>query len=164
MGSRAMRESSADLAKGLVEAAGAAGVTLACAESCTGGLVAGAITDVPGSSAVFKGGVVAYWPEAKSAVLGVPAELIERCGVVSEEVAAAMAQGARELFSCDAAVATTGVAGPGGGRPDCPVGTVCFGLAGAGGVRTCTTVRGSARGEVRELAVRHALELLMEAV
>lgn len=151
-------------AKSLVEAACAAGVTLGCAESCTGGLVAGAITDVPGSSAVFKGGVVAYWPEAKSAVLGVPPALIERCGVVSEEVAAAMAKGARELFSCDVAVATTGIAGPGGGQPGCPVGTVCFGLADADGTRACTTMRGGARDEVRELAVRHALELLMEAV
>ncbi len=159
-----MERSSADMARCLVEKAAAAGVTLGCAESCTGGLVAGAITDVPGSSAVLKGGVVAYWPQVKSEVLGVPAELIERCGVVSEEVAAAMAQGVRELLSCDVALSTTGVAGPGGGEPGCPVGTVCFGVASADGVRTCTTVRGATREEVRGRAVLHALELLMETV
>lgn len=159
-----MMGNSAELAKRLVIAAGAAGVTLACAESCTGGLIAGAITDVPGSSAVLKGGVVAYWPEAKASVLGVPPALIERCGVISEEVAAAMAKGARELFSCDVAVATTGIAGPGGAEPGRPVGTVCFGLADASSVRTCTTLRGTTRAEVRELAVQHALELLLEAV
>ena len=158
-----MGGSSAELAKRLVEAAGAAGVTIACAESCTGGLVAAKITDVPGASAVFKGGVVSYWEKVKSGVLGVPAGLIERCGVVSEEVASAMAEGARELLACDFAVATTGVAGPGGGQPGCPVGTVCFGLAGPGFVRAETTCQGSSRTEVRALAVEHAIGLLLAA-
>ncbi len=159
-----MAKDNAALARELVEAAGAAGATLACAESCTGGLVAGAITDVAGASAVFKGGVVAYWAQTKSDVLGVPAQLVERCGVVSEEVAMSMAQGARKLLSCDIAVATTGIAGPGGAQPGRPVGTVCFGLADANGTRACTTVRGQTRAEVRELAVHRALGLLMEAL
>lgn len=153
------------LARRLVEEAAARGRTVGCAESCTGGLVAGAITDVPGSSAVLKGGVVAYWPEVKSDVLGVPEELIGRYGVVSEECAASMAQGARELLCCDVAVATTGIAGPGGAQPGRPVGTVCFAVADAGGVRACTALwEGHARGEVRELATCRALGLLLETL
>lgn len=100
------------------------GLTLSCAESCTGGLIAKRITDLPGSSAALVGGVVTYQTETKTTLLGVPAELIERHGVVSAEVAAAMAQGVRRVLGSDLAVATTGYAGPGGGTESEPVGTV----------------------------------------
>ena len=112
--------------------------TLAVAESCTGGLVAKSLTDVAGSSDVFLGGVVAYSNASKTALLGVPAALVAEHGAVSEPVAAAMAQGARERFAAAVAVATTGVAGPGGGTAHKPVGLVCFGLADGAGARAWT--------------------------
>ena len=100
------------------------GLTLATAESCTGGLVAARLTAVPGSSDVFVGGIVSYANEVKTAELGVPAALIEEHGAVSAEVAEAMARGARERLGVDVAVAVTGVAGPGGGTEEKPVGLV----------------------------------------
>jgi nicotinamide-nucleotide amidase len=102
------------------------GWTLAAAESCTGGLVAARLTDIPGASDVFVGGVVAYSDRVKREELGVPAATIETHGAVSAEVAAAMAHGARERLQADVAVAVTGVAGPGGGTPEKPVGLVHF--------------------------------------
>jgi nicotinamide-nucleotide amidase len=100
------------------------GLTLATAESCTGGLVAARLTSVPGSSEVFLGAVVAYADAVKAAELGVPTSVLERYGAVSAEVAAAMAAGAREGLRADVAVAVTGVAGPGGGTKQKPVGLV----------------------------------------
>jgi nicotinamide-nucleotide amidase len=105
--------------------------TVAVAESCSGGLVAQKLTDVPGSSAYFKGGVVAYANSAKRDLLGVPPDLLDRYGAVSDEVARAMAEGARARFRTDLAVATTGIAGPGGGSPDKPLGLVHIALADA---------------------------------
>jgi competence/damage-inducible protein CinA-like protein len=102
----------------------AQGLTLATAESCTGGLVAAGLTSVPGSSDVFLGGVVTYANEVKARELGVPVELLQRHGAVSAEVAEAMAAGARERFGANVAVSVTGVAGPGGGTPEKPVGLV----------------------------------------
>lgn len=102
----------------------ARGLTLSTAESCTGGMVAARLTSVPGASDVFRGSVVAYADDVKAAALGVPAALIAEHGAVSAEVAAAMAEGARERLGTDVAVAVTGVAGPGGGTPEKPVGLV----------------------------------------
>ena len=104
-------------------------LTVSTAESCTGGLIASSIVDVPGASAVFPGGAVTYAPSVKTALLGVPEELIEKRGVVSAEVAAAMAEGAKKRFGTDLAVSVTGVAGPDGGTPDAPVGCVYIGVA-----------------------------------
>jgi nicotinamide-nucleotide amidase len=103
--------------------------TIAFAESCTGGLCAARLTDLSGSSKVLQGGVIAYSNAAKVELLGVPESLLEAHGAVSEQVAAAMAAGARERFSADCAIATTGIAGPAGGSDEKPVGTVCFALA-----------------------------------
>lgn len=108
------------------------GTTVATAESCTGGLIAKLLTDRPGSSDWFAGGIVSYSNTAKQKLLAVPAELIARCGAVSEPVAAAMAEGARAALSADLAVAVTGIAGPGGGSAEKPVGTVWIAWAGAG--------------------------------
>jgi nicotinamide-nucleotide amidase len=111
----------------------ARGVTVGLAESCTGGLVGHRLTNVPGSSTYFRGGIAAYANAVKEDILGVPRALLERHGAVSEEVAAAMAEGARRALGVDVAVATTGVAGPDGGSAEKPVGTVCIGLAAADG-------------------------------
>src|ERR687894_2174634 len=107
----------------------AAGYKLATAESCTGGLIAGALTEVPGSSSVVERGFVTYSNEAKTELLGVPAELIARHGAVSESVARAMAEGALARSRADVAVAITGIAGPGGATATKPVGLVHFALA-----------------------------------
>lgn len=130
------------------------GRTLALAESCTGGLLAARLTDVPGSSAVLRGGVVAYANEAKTALLGVDRALLQQHGAVSEAVALAMANGARRHFAADVAVATTGIAGPGGGSAQKPVGTVCFALATAADARAWTVaIPDLGRTFVRDRAV-----------
>jgi nicotinamide-nucleotide amidase len=108
----------------LIDICRAKGLTLATAESCTGGLIAGLITSVGGSSDVFEAGFVTYSNRAKSRMVGVPAALVERVGAVSEEVARAMAEGALDASEADIAVAVTGIAGPGGGSAEKPVGLV----------------------------------------
>jgi PncC family amidohydrolase len=112
------------------------GRTVAVAESCTGGLVGHRLTQVPGSSAAFLGGVIAYHNAVKQRVLGVPAEVLEREGAVSEASALAMAEGARQLLGADVAVAVTGIAGPSGGSDDKPVGLTYVALSGSDS-RTC---------------------------
>lgn len=149
-----------DAACSVLEAARARNVTLGTAESCTGGLVAAALTSVSGSSRSVAGGVVSYMPEVKERTLGVPGETMAICGVVSSETAAAMAQGACKTLGVDYAVSTTGVAGPGGGDECNPVGTVWFGAAGPNGVHTERRVFAGNRAEVRAQAVDHALGLL----
>jgi nicotinamide-nucleotide amidase len=118
-----------DEAASLLDACRAKAVKLATAESCTGGLIAAALTAIAGSSDVVERGFVTYSNEAKIELLGVPAELIETAGAVSEPVAQRMAEGALQRSHADIAVAVTGVAGPGGGSAEKPVGVVCFGLA-----------------------------------
>jgi nicotinamide-nucleotide amidase len=137
------------------------GMLLATAESCTGGGAAQAVTEIAGSSGWFERGFVTYSNEAKSELLGVPAELIARHGAVSEEVAAAMAAGALAHSAAQVALSTTGIAGPGGAVAGKPVGTVCFGWAGPQGVRTERLVFGGDRRAVREQAVTHSLQGLL---
>jgi nicotinamide-nucleotide amidase len=110
-----------------------AGATIATAESCTGGLVAARLTAVPGASEAFRGGAVAYADGVKEGLLGVPAEILRQHGAVSAETATAMARGARDVFGADVAVAVTGIAGPGGGTPEKPVGLVYVHVAAPGG-------------------------------
>lgn len=139
----------------------AAGLMLATAESCTGGLIAGALTEIAGSSSVVERGFVTYSNEAKTELLSVPAELIDRLGAVSAEVAEAMAVGAVGHSRADVAVAVTGIAGPGGETPGKPVGLIYFGIARRGGtVRHERHVFPGGRSEVRLAAVRAALALL----
>ncbi len=148
----------------LVAACREKGVTVATAESCTGGLVAGRITSVPGASAVFVGGVVSYANAVKRDVLGVPQEVLDRVGAVSAECAEAMARGARARLKAGMAVSVTGIAGPDGGTPQKPVGLVYLGVATAAGVRTeCLRLSGD-REAIRRQAVERALGLLLEAV
>jgi nicotinamide-nucleotide amidase len=142
-----------------------AGRRIATAESCTAGLVAARLTDIPGSSGYVAGGVVAYSNEAKSAMLDVDAELIESYGAVSEPVAEAMARGALGRFSADTAVATTGIAGPGGGTKDKPVGTVCFSVMLADGpTLTRTLLLPGNRSDVRDRSTTVAMHLLRRAL
>lgn len=150
----------------LVRLASAAGVTLGTAESCTGGLVAGCLTAVPGSSAVVRGGVVSYAIPVKQAVLGVTDEVVETpgVGVVSGACAEQMAEGARRVLGSDVAVSVTGIAGPGGEEPGKPVGTVWLGLSTPRGTHSECHLFSGDRASVRLEAVRRAVELLHEGV
>ena len=141
----------------VLEQCRARGLTLGTAESCTGGLVAARLTSVPGSSDVFHGGVVAYDNTMKEALLGVPADLLASHGAVSAEVAGAMAHGARERLGVDVAVSVTGVAGPGGGTPEKPVGLVFFHVAGPTGE---TSLRFEIPGEREWIRARAAVVAL----
>ncbi|WP_414897635.1 CinA family protein [Rhodovulum sp. YEN HP10] len=162
-----------DKAAPLIAGARAAGLVIATAESCTGGMISAAITDVPGSSAVFDRGFVTYSNAAKQAMLGVLSETLEAHGAVSEEVAAEMASGALAHSAADLAVAVTGIAGPGGSEFK-PEGRVCFGLArrradagAVSGIETLTeTVEFGALGRdrVRAATRDHALALLLAAL
>ena len=137
------------------------GLTLGCAESCTGGLIAKRFTDLPGASAVFRGGVVSYASAVKAEVLGVAPALLEEYGAVSEPVARAMAQGARQVLGCDLAVATTGVAGPDPDDRGNPVGLVFVALAGPEGtyVKRLESPTGG-RPRIRNVAASHAFNLV----
>ena len=137
------------------------GRTIAVAESCTGGLMAARLTERPGSSTYFLGGVVAYSNDAKVSVVGVDAELIERVGAVSNEVAEALAKGAIERFNADIGVGITGIAGPDGGTEEKPVGTVCFSVAARTGARLTRGTRlPGGRSDVRERSTTVALHLV----
>ena len=150
------------LAARLGERALASRVMLATAESCTGGLVAGAITDIAGSSAWFERGFVTYSNRAKMEELGVDPDIIARHGAVSGETAKAMAQGARAASGAQWAVAVTGIAGPAGGSPAKPVGTVWFAWAGPRGVETLHRRLEGDRAAVRTASVAIALQGLVD--
>ncbi len=154
-----------DRAEALLAAARAARARIATAESCTGGMVAAAITDVPGSSDIFDRGFVTYSNAAKRAMLGVRAETLLAHGAVSEQVAREMAEGALARSDATLAVAITGIAGPGGSEFK-PEGRVCFGLARRGAPVRVETVDFGARGRanVRAAARDHALDLLIGAL
>jgi nicotinamide-nucleotide amidase len=147
----------------VIAALEARGWRMATAESCTGGLIAAAVTDVTGASAVFDRGFVTYSNAAKVAMLGVAPETLEIHGAVSEAVAVEMARGALARSEADVAVSVTGIAGPGGSEFK-PEGRVCFGLATAAGV-TVETVEFGPRGRdaVRRASVEHALKLVLAA-
>ena len=152
-----------DLQKPVLEALKERRLTVATAESCTGGLVAGALTDRGGSSAVFKGGVVSYWTEVKRDVLGVSRETLDCYGAVSPQTAEEMAQRTRALMGSDLGIAVTGVAGPDRDERGNPVG--CVYLALSDGEQT--VVRrlpdpGTERGEIRRNAVEYALRMILE--
>lgn len=154
------------LASDVVERLSSAGGVLAAAESCTGGLVAGAITAIPGSSTVFDRGWVTYANAAKVEALGVAESLITQHGAVSQEVAGAMAAGALARSGASIAISTTGIAGPGGGSGEKPVGLVWFGMAQADGRRRTTSqvFQGLDRDGVRLASVGFALRWLLESV
>ncbi len=147
----------------LADALRARGETMATAESCTGGLIAGACTELSGSSDWLERGFVTYSNAAKTALLGVPATLIDAHGAVSEPVARAMAAGALAHAPVQWAVAVTGVAGPSGGSPEKPVGTVWFGWATPWGVTTERCQFDGDRAAVRQAAVAYALHGLVKA-
>ncbi|WJY20876.1 CinA family protein [Fontisubflavum oceani] len=150
-------------AEAVLQAFKARGWMLATAESCTGGLIAGAITDIAGSSAVLDRGFVTYTNRAKIEMLGVRPGTLDRFGAVSEQVAAEMATGALARSSADVAISVTGIAGPGGSDHK-PEGRVCFGLATSTSVTTEQVDFGAlGRAEVRAASVTHALALVLEA-
>jgi nicotinamide-nucleotide amidase len=152
------------LAEAVLAACRARHLQLATAESCTGGMVAAALTDIAGSSDVLERGIVSYSNAAKSELLAVPPALIAAHGAVSAEVARAMAEGALAKAPVDLAVAVTGVAGPGGGSAAKPVGLVWFGIGRKGGaVKSESRVFRGDRAAVRLAATRRALELLLAA-
>ena len=153
------------LAAQVLRACEARGWMLATAESCTGGMVAAALTDIPGSSAVVERGFVTYSNAAKAECLGVPVSLIETHGAVSEPVARAMATGALAHSPADLAVAVTGIAGPGGGSAQKPEGLVHFACARRGGATTHARIEFGAvgRDRVRAASVQQALEMLLSA-
>ena len=142
-----------------------AGHRIATAESCTAGLLSARLTELPGSSSYVAGGVVAYADEAKVELLGVDPELIDAHGAVSEPVAEAMAEGALRRFRADTAIAITGIAGPGGGTEDKPVGTVCFSVLVAGGRTLTRNARlPGDRADIRERSTTVAMHLLRRAL
>jgi nicotinamide-nucleotide amidase len=154
---------SGDLAELVLDRLAARQWRVAVAESCTGGLVAGRLTAVPGSSRVFLGGIVAYHDEVKSSLLGVPEEWIRTHGAVSDEVVRAMARGAAQRLGAEVAVAVSGVAGPGGGTPTKPVGLVWFGLHSPQGEWSWSERFSGGRDEVRERSAQYALQRLADA-
>ena len=148
----------------LLEMAKDRGIVIALAESCTGGLIAGAITDVAGSSAIFDRGFVTYTNAAKMQMLGVLSDTLDDFGAVSEEVAREMAQGAFDNSDAQIALSVTGIAGPGGSEHK-PEGRVCFGVATGDGMHTETVEFGAiGRAQVRAATVDHALDLLLAGV
>ena len=156
-------EDEADLAAVVLEKLRSLGLKLAVAESCTGGMLGERITSIPGSSDVFLGGIIAYHNDVKVKALGVRAGDIERYGAVSEQVALQMASGVRERMGADVGVAVTGIAGPGGGTPDKPVGLVWISVHGSDAKARRFHVGGD-RAEIRQRAAQAALEMVRRAL
>ena len=138
------------------------GKTLATAESCTGGRIAEAIIAVPGASNYFKGGIICYTNEIKEKLLHVSHETLEAKTAVSEEVAIQMVQGACDALNVDYAIAATGIAGPGGGTPEIPVGTIWLAYGGGNDIRTCKLTEDEGRDINLAIATRKALKLFLE--
>ncbi len=151
------------LARTVGEQLRARGLTIATAESCTGGAVAAALAAIPGASDYLHGGIVAYHAEVKARLLGVSATLLARDGVVSAACALAMAHGARAACGADIGVATTGIAGPGGAEPSKPVGLVHLAISWPGGERTSQKIYHGDRMTVISAAVFDALELVISS-
>lgn len=154
------------LASDVLDALKANGKMVATAESCTGGLICGVLTDIAGSSAAVERGFVTYSNEAKTELLGVPADMIRKHGAVSSEVAVAMADGAVSRSGADIAVSVTGIAGPGGGSEHKPVGTVYVALAGIGSNTSCVKClfENDNRKTVRLKTVQIALNSILNAL
>lgn len=155
-------EAPGELVAAIIRQAAAQSLTLGLAESCTGGLIAKWLTDPAGASAAFLGGVVAYANSVKEKVLGVRAETLAKYGAVSAETAREMASGARRVLGVDLALSITGIAGPAGGSPEKPVGTVWIGLADGTGTRAEQFRFDGERSLVRARAAEAALELLWQ--
>jgi PncC family amidohydrolase len=149
-------------ARDIIEAATKHKVTIATAESCTGGKVAAALTAIPGASAVFQSGLITYSNESKQELLSVPKAMLAKHGAVSEEVARAMAEAMRMKAKTTFAISVTGIAGPGGGSPEKPVGTVYIALAGEDHSVCRHHVFSGTRREIRLKALQKALDLLYE--
>jgi len=164
LGPWAIGEGAVTMEQVVGEALRARGLTLGLAESCTGGLIGHRVTNVPGSSAYFRGGIEAYSNDVKTRLLGVSPATLARHGAVSEETARAMAAGARTALGVDVAVATTGIAGPDGGTPEKPVGLVCFAIATAEGTRSSRHQLWGDRGWVKILASQIALDIVRRHV
>ena len=153
-----------NMERDLINALREKGWRMAAAESCTGGRIAQRITAVPGASDVFSGSMVSYSCETKQSALGVRAETLDKYGAVSEETAREMASGALRITEADVAVSVTGIAGPGGGSPEKPVGTVCFGISAVSGTEAVRVQFDPAhsREEIRREAAAYALRLAAE--
>jgi len=136
-------------------------LTLAVAESCTGGLVGAAVTSISGSSDYFRGGIIAYDNSIKRDILGVPIYDLERYGAVSDPVVCAMAYGAARVFKSDCSVSISGIAGPGGGTEEKPVGLVFFGVFFGGKTQSCSFLFNGTREEIRAQSVKAALNFLI---
>ena len=135
-------------------------LTIACAESCTGGLLTSRLTDVAGSSVYVKGAVVSYSNEVKNKILHVKEETLKNFGAVSEETAEEMAANVRQILNTDIGVSITGIAGPGGGTVEKPVGTVYIGISGADGVKVQKFNFSGTRTEIKEKTVESALKII----
>jgi PncC family amidohydrolase len=151
-----------DLAERLAGVCLGRGVTVAVAESCTGGLLGHLLTEVPGSSGYFQGGIISYSDEAKRALLGVPADVLAAHGAVSAQVARAMAEGARQRLGTDAAGAVTGIAGPDGGTPAKPVGLTYIAVADRDGVEVRRLLWSGDRAANKRSSAEATLGLLLE--
>lgn len=163
-GLEAQAEAASSLVQVLARALERRGYDLSVAESCTGGALGAAITDLPGASRFFAGGVIAYSNDVKERLLGVPAEMLREHGAVSERTVRSMAEGVRERLGTSVGVAITGIAGPDGGSMEKPVGLVYVAVATPEDVRVARQVWSGDRSAIREAAVRAALELTLRTV